>query len=109
MHTGSTSESVSSDRNEEPVQKKHRSNKNPDVDTSFLPDRDREEEENKLREELRQVLHLWSIILLVSWLNLKISQEWVKKQEALKQEPIEITYRLNHLWVSKMRFLKIYF
>ena len=23
--------------------------KNPDVDTSFLPDRDREEEENKLR------------------------------------------------------------
>ena len=67
--TGSTSESVSSDRNEEPVQKKHRSNKNPDVDTSFLPDRDREEEENKLREELRQVLHHWSIILLVIWLN----------------------------------------
>ena len=29
--------------------------KNPDVDTSFLPDRVREEEENRLREELRQV------------------------------------------------------
>lgn len=29
--------------------------KNPDVDTSFLPDREREEEETKLREELRQV------------------------------------------------------
>lgn len=29
--------------------------KNPDVDTSFLPDREREEEENKMREELRQV------------------------------------------------------
>ena len=29
--------------------------KNPDVDTSFLPDREREEEENRLREELRQV------------------------------------------------------
>ncbi|KAI9559704.1 hypothetical protein GHT06_013709 [Daphnia sinensis] len=56
----------------EPVAKKIKGNKNPDVDTSFLPDRDREEEENKLREELRQ--------------------EWVTKQEALKQEPIEITY-----------------
>lgn len=30
--------------------------KNPDVDTSFLPDREREEEETKLREELRQVV-----------------------------------------------------
>lgn len=29
--------------------------KNPDVDTSFLPDREREEEETRLREELRQV------------------------------------------------------
>jgi len=29
--------------------------KNPDVDTSFLPDREREEEENHLREILRQV------------------------------------------------------
>lgn len=29
--------------------------KNPDVDTSFLPDREREEEDNRLREELRQV------------------------------------------------------
>lgn len=29
--------------------------KNPDVDTSFLPDREREDAENRLREELRQV------------------------------------------------------
>ena len=29
--------------------KKRRLGKNPDVDTSFLPDRDREEEENKMR------------------------------------------------------------
>ena len=36
-----------------PVKKKVR--KNPDVDTSFLPDREREDEENRLREELRQV------------------------------------------------------
>lgn len=46
--------------------------KNPDVDTSFLPDREREEEERKLREELRQ--------------------EWVQKQEKLKNEEIEITF-----------------
>ncbi|XP_011505373.1 PREDICTED: protein FAM50 homolog [Ceratosolen solmsi marchali] len=46
--------------------------KNPDVDTSFLPDREREEEENKLREELRQ--------------------EWAQKQNALKEEEIEITF-----------------
>ena len=61
------------DSSEPAVKKVKTSNKNPDVDTSFLPDRDREEEENKLREELRQ--------------------EWVSKQEALKQESIEITYR----------------
>lgn len=35
--------------------KKIKIGKNPDVDTSFLPDRDREEEENYLREMLRQV------------------------------------------------------
>ncbi|XP_012251586.1 protein FAM50 homolog [Athalia rosae] len=46
--------------------------KNPDVDTSFLPDREREEEENKLREELRQ--------------------EWATKQNVLKEEEIEITF-----------------
>lgn len=46
--------------------------KNPDVDTSFLPDREREEEENRLREELRQ--------------------EWARKQNALKEEEIEITF-----------------
>ncbi|XP_058808543.1 protein FAM50 homolog [Phymastichus coffea] len=46
--------------------------KNPDVDTSFLPDREREEEENRLREELRQ--------------------EWTTKQEAIKAEEIEITF-----------------
>lgn len=46
--------------------------KNPTVDTSFLPDREREEEENALREKLRQ--------------------EWVEKQEQLKNEEIEIDY-----------------
>lgn len=41
------------EKEEIPVLKKIK--KNPDVDTSFLPDREREDEENRLREELRQV------------------------------------------------------
>ncbi|KAF7240087.1 Protein FAM50A [Varanus komodoensis] len=57
---------------EELPPKKKKLGKNPDVDTSFLPDRDREEEENRLREELRQ--------------------EWEAKQEKIKSEEIEITF-----------------
>ncbi|XP_071275552.1 protein FAM50A [Agelaius tricolor] len=56
----------------EEAPKKRKLGKNPDVDTSFLPDRDREEEENRLREELRQ--------------------EWEAKQEKIKNEEIEITF-----------------
>lgn len=52
--------------------KKSKFRKNPNVDTSFLPDRDREEEERRERERLRQ--------------------EWLKKQEDMKQEEIEVTY-----------------
>lgn len=55
---------------EEPSKKKIK--KNPNVDTSFLPDREREETENKMREELRM--------------------QWVEKQAALKDEEIEITF-----------------
>ncbi|KAA0707294.1 Protein FAM50A [Triplophysa tibetana] len=54
-----------------PVKKK-KLGKNPDVDTSFLPDRDREEDENRQREEFRQ--------------------EWERKQEKIKSEEIEITF-----------------
>ncbi|ELV13991.1 protein FAM50B [Tupaia chinensis] len=46
--------------------------KNPDVDTSFLPDRDREEEENRLREELRK--------------------EWEAQREKVKGEEMDITF-----------------
>lgn len=46
--------------------------KNPDVDTSFLPDREREEHENTLREELRQ--------------------QWVEQQATLKDQEITITF-----------------
>ncbi|GFO04131.1 fam50-like protein [Plakobranchus ocellatus] len=54
------------------TKKKKRLGMNPEVDTSFLPDRDRDEEENKLREQLRQ--------------------EWVATQERIKNEEITITY-----------------
>jgi hypothetical protein len=56
--------------NSENQRKKFR--KNPAVDTSFLPDRDREETERREREELRQ--------------------QWLKRQEEMKKEEIEITY-----------------
>ncbi|KAL7747027.1 hypothetical protein RI367_007640 [Sorochytrium milnesiophthora] len=46
--------------------------KNPDVNTSFLPDRKREEEERKERERLKA--------------------EWLAQQEVIKQELIDITY-----------------
>lgn len=46
--------------------------KNPAVDTSFLPDRDREERERIEREELRK--------------------EWLARQDKMKNETIEVTY-----------------
>ena len=54
------------------VLKKKRLGKNPDVDTFFLPDVDRDEEENKLREKLRE--------------------QWEQRQRKLKEETVEITY-----------------
>ncbi|GAA96281.1 uncharacterized protein L969DRAFT_84129 [Mixia osmundae IAM 14324] len=57
---------------DEPVAKKPKLGKNPTVDTSFLPDRVREEAERKVREELRQ--------------------EWLRKQEMVKEEEIVIIY-----------------
>ncbi|KAF9926982.1 hypothetical protein FBU30_003591 [Linnemannia zychae] len=55
-----------------PVIKKSKFGKDPNIDTSFLPDREREEEERRVREELRQ--------------------EWLEKQHQIKNEPIQITY-----------------
>ncbi|CAG8833401.1 13137_t:CDS:2, partial [Racocetra persica] len=52
--------------------KKPKLGKNPNVDTSFLPDRDREEDERKEREQLRL--------------------EWLRKQEEIKNEKISVTY-----------------
>ena len=62
----------SDDAEDEKPSKRAKSRKNPEVDTSFLADRDREELERKQREELRQ--------------------EWLRKQEEMKKEEIEITY-----------------
>ena len=46
--------------------------KDPTVATEFLPDRDREIEENRLREQLKK--------------------EWIQKQAEIKAEPLDITY-----------------
>ncbi|XP_048579296.1 protein FAM50A [Nematostella vectensis] len=54
-----------------PVKKK-KPGKNPEVDTSFLPDREREEKE---REERKQ-----------------LGQEWLERQERIKNEDVQITY-----------------
>ncbi|KII88381.1 hypothetical protein PLICRDRAFT_175977 [Plicaturopsis crispa FD-325 SS-3] len=60
------------DAGAEPPAKRGKFRKNPHVDTSFLPDRDREEAERKERERLRK--------------------EWLKRQEEIKLEEIEVTY-----------------
>nr|CAD1840559.1 unnamed protein product [Ananas comosus var. bracteatus] len=46
--------------------------KDPSVETSFLPDREREAEEQEERERLRK--------------------QWLREQEMIKNEPLEITY-----------------
>ncbi|KAG6867018.1 hypothetical protein C0991_003935 [Blastosporella zonata] len=55
-----------------PPAKRSKFRKNPNVDTSFLPDREREEAERKERERLRL--------------------EWLEKQESIKKEDIEVVY-----------------
>uniref|UniRef100_A0A7S0DTP9 FAM50A/XAP5 C-terminal domain-containing protein n=1 Tax=Amorphochlora amoebiformis TaxID=1561963 RepID=A0A7S0DTP9_9EUKA len=52
--------------------KKKKTKKCPFVDTSFLPDKDREDEEIRLREELKR--------------------EWKTNQERMKKDKIEVTY-----------------
>ena len=70
-HSNSPAPGVGVDEDGNPM-KRAKLGKNPAVDTSFLPDREREEAERKEREDLRQ--------------------EWMRKQEELKNEDIEITY-----------------
>ena len=66
-------ESANGDSNiEGPPVKRCKLKKNPGVDTSFLPDREREEAERRERERLRL--------------------EWLTMQEQAKKDDIEITY-----------------
>lgn len=65
------------EEDEEPILKQDdngekKRNAAPDVDTSFLPDKEREEEERLLRE--------------------KLAAEWREQQRKLKEEEIEITF-----------------
>ncbi|OMJ07086.1 Protein FAM50-like protein [Smittium culicis] len=53
-------------------EKKAKVGKNPNVDTSFLPDKERDNIEREQREHYRQV--------------------WLQEQERIKAEPVEITY-----------------
>ena len=90
------------DEKDENSRSKKKIKKNPDVDTSFLPDREREEEETRLREELRQVRSLLNFLFFeYNFSNFKhfqlvfiivLLQEWTAKQNSLKEEPIEITF-----------------
>lgn len=56
----------------EPPKKKKKISKNPIIDTSFLPDADRDKEDNLLKDEIRK--------------------EYYKKQEELKSMDLEITF-----------------
>ncbi|KAH8826982.1 XAP5-domain-containing protein [Flagelloscypha sp. PMI_526] len=68
----SKSETATPDPDAPPPSKRTKLSKNPGVDTSFLPDREREAAERAERELLRQ--------------------EWLAKQVALKAEEVEVVY-----------------
>eukprot|EP00668_Euglena_longa_P029445 GGOE01036793.1.p1 GENE.GGOE01036793.1~~GGOE01036793.1.p1 ORF type:complete len:337 (-),score=133.43 GGOE01036793.1:176-1186(-) len=57
---------------EAPKSRRRTFGKDPEVDTSFLPDREREEEEARLRKQLQA--------------------EWLAEQERLKKETLQVTY-----------------
>ena len=83
------------DKEEETEAPKKRFGKCPTVDTSFLPDVERDEEENVLREQLRLVCALRSRKNIVKryqshWFYL--FKEWETRQATLKAEEIEVTY-----------------
>ena len=62
--SSSSSSSSSSEETNQPEYKRKKLGKDPTVDTSFLPDRDREAKERRMREQLRL--------------------EWLEKQEIIK-------------------------
>eukprot|EP00184_Porphyridium_aerugineum_P002277 CAMPEP_0184697464 /NCGR_PEP_ID=MMETSP0313-20130426/4428_1 /TAXON_ID=2792 /ORGANISM="Porphyridium aerugineum, Strain SAG 1380-2" /LENGTH=341 /DNA_ID=CAMNT_0027156271 /DNA_START=35 /DNA_END=1060 /DNA_ORIENTATION=+ len=68
--SGQTTEIINNNNNNQAYTKKL--GKNPNVDTSFLPDRDRDLASKVMREKLKQ--------------------EWMQEQERIKNEEIQITY-----------------
>jgi len=71
MANGSDAASDDS-KSDPPLKKKKSFGKNPDVNTAFLPDRQRELEEKELKR--------------------KLEEEWKASQEEIKKELIEVTY-----------------
>eukprot|EP00128_Syssomonas_multiformis_P004786 Colp12_sorted_trinity150504_noHs@36008 len=69
---GDGEDGESNSKEDQPIFKKKKLMKDPKVDTSYLPDREREEADRQLREKLRQ--------------------EWIAEQERIKNEDIEITF-----------------
>ena len=63
---------VNDEESDEQSVKKKRFGMNPNVATHFLPDRERDEQENEMREELRR--------------------RWEENQKRVKDEDVEITY-----------------
>lgn len=73
--TGASKSETNHNEKSDPFQKKGKTKLNVatlDIDTSFLPDREREEEERVLRE--------------------KLASDWREQQRKLKEEEIEITF-----------------
>lgn len=69
-HSDTTAEKKT-ENGEQPLVKKRKIRKNPDADTKFLPDRERDIAEQTDRERLRQT--------------------WINDQEAIKKEAVKIT------------------
>ena len=74
QYQGSTKSTDDQDDRYEPPTKQNKLKKNPNIDTSFLPNREREEAERKERE----------------WLHL----EWLAKQEQMKKG-VALTTTIN--------------
>lgn len=69
---GSTSKDSQSEKDDDNPLKRRRLGINPDIDASFIPDRERELAEQRERERLKQ--------------------EWINAQEAIKNEVVRVTY-----------------
>ncbi|XVE67110.1 hypothetical protein DITRI_Ditri08aG0134100 [Diplodiscus trichospermus] len=72
MENGSEEEDLENESSETKRLTRAKFGKDPNVETSFLPDSEREAEEQAERERLRK--------------------QWIREQEQIKNEPLEITY-----------------